>query len=256
LPILKIADYVEFYRHLAASSDIHPLSGRGDDLAATEFASSRILEALELAPDDVLLDIGCGDGCLLKMAGERVGKRIGIVPSVEEQRKPQTAVPESTILVGMVQDLPLASESASKIVCNSVLLLLQTDEIVLAALREVSRVARPDARIWLGEIPATDEHSGLGVYRGHSVAGFIRHQFETKGPRAFLGSCKRVMAALVGSETLILNSAQIYYASPEKFISMAERCGLKPVSHFKYRRLDQSGQVVESPFRYNYTFVK
>ena len=59
-----------------------------------------------------------------------------------------------------------------------------------------------------------------------------------------------------GRQTLILNSARIFHAQPEQFISMAQECGLRPVTHFKYERLDKSGKIIESPFRYNYIFVR
>lgn len=254
MPILKMASYVEFYRHLAESSDSHVLSGRGDDVAATEFANSRILQALDLAPDDTLLDIGCGNGCLLRTAEGRVSQRIGIVPNVEEQERLQPSPPDLKFLVGGAHKLPLSSGVASKVACNGVLLLLKSDEVI-AALSEVARVARPGARVWLGEIPTADEYLHFGVYSGNSVAGFLWYKLK-KGPRAFLSSVKTVISAAAGRQTLILNSARIFHAPPEQFISMAQECGLRPVTHFKYERLDKSGKIIESPFRYNYIFVR
>jgi cyclopropane fatty-acyl-phospholipid synthase-like methyltransferase len=93
MSILRVSNYIEFYRYLAASSDIHEISGRGSDLAATQFANSRILEALELTFDDTLLDIGCGDGSLLESANGLVKKGLGIVPTQEETSKLQQALP-------------------------------------------------------------------------------------------------------------------------------------------------------------------
>src|SRR6478672_11005813 len=162
MPILKLNDFVGLYRNLASRSDIHALSGRGDDVASTEFANLRILEALELAPDDDVLDIGCGDGSLLKMAGGRVAKRVGKVPSAEEQSRLQRELPDIEFRVGLAQTLAVGSESFSKIVCNSVLLLLGSEDLVRCALKEIARVARRDGRIWLGEVPAADELSSFG----------------------------------------------------------------------------------------------
>ena len=256
MPILKVNNFVDFYRYLATSSDVHALSGRGDEVAATEFANRRILETLELAPDDALLDIGCGDGCLLRMAEGRVATRVGIVPSYEEQEELQKNVAGVTIHVAGAQTLPLESVEFSKIVCNSVLLLLESENDVCQAMKEIARVARPHARVWLGEIPAVDELTCFGKYKGNSIVGFLWHSLRRVGPRAFLSSAKEVLAALAGTHTLVLSSAAIFHASPEKFIRMAEQCGLRPASHFKHERLDRSGKIVESPYRYNYIFVK
>lgn len=257
MPIVKIADYVGFYRHLAVSSDIHALSGRGgDDKAGTEFANARILAELAPGADDILLDIGCGDGSLLGTADGRVGRRIGVVPNVEEQRKLQLAMTGITFLVGKAQALTVESESVTRIVCNGVLLLLEREELVMSALKEIGRVARPKARIWLGEIPSADELAEFGKYRGSSVAGYLWHDFRQRGPRGLLSSSKAVVTALGEGRTLVLCSARIFFAEPEKFIAMAERCGLRLLRYFKYERLDRSGKIVESPFRYNYIFAK
>ncbi len=225
-------------------------------MQATEFANSRILEELQLEPEDTLLDIGCGDGCLLRMAAGRVAKRIGIVPSVEEQLKLQRALPDVTFRMGVAQTLPLDSESVSKIACNSVLLLLASQEAAVAALKEIARVARPDARVLLGEIPAQDELASFGMYRGNSVAGLLWNSFKRKGLSSGFELVKTVVAAMTGRHTLVLNSSHTFHAPPDKFMTMAGRCGLRAVSHYKYERLDRSGNVVESPFRYNYIFVR
>lgn len=256
MPIIRVANYVEFYRHLATSSGLNALSGRGsDETAATEFANRRVLEAMELVNGDVLVDVGCGDGSLLEMAGAGC-KRIGIVPTVEEQSKLQRNLADMTFLVGRAQRLPLDAESASKIVCNGVLLLLESEEVVRMALKEIARVARPGARIWLGEVPEADELHEFGKYRGSSVTGFLGHQLTKNGLRAFLSSAKTVAVSLLGSQTLVLSAARIFHAKPEKFIAMARECGLRPVTRFKYKRLDRSGEVIESPFRWNYVFEK
>lgn len=256
MPIVKITNYVEYYRHLATLPDIHSISGRGDDVAATKYVNSRILAALDPSPDDVLLDVGCGDGCLLEMAKGRAKECIGVVPTGEEQSIVHAAVPGVRILVGLAQALPLESGSVSKVSCNSVFLYLESENAVLAAMKEIGRVARPKALIFIGEIPAADELTHFGKYKGDSVIGFLRHQLRQSGPRAFMGAAKTVALSSVGKATLLLNSATIFHASPERFIAMAEKCGLKHEAHFKHMRLDRSGAVVESPLRYSYIFSK
>ena len=165
-------------------------------------------------------------------------------------------LPDVTFLVGMAQSLPVGSDSVSKIVCNSVLLLLESESAVMAALREIARVAQPSARIWLGEIPAADESANFGEYCGTSVLGFLWHELSKKGPRALASAAKKAATSLAGGQTLILCSGNVFFATPEKFIRMAQQCGLHLISRFKHERLDRSGKIVESQFRYNYLFVK
>lgn len=53
---------------------------------------------------------------------------------------------------GLTDHLPVPDESSSVIDCNSVLLIVPRARIP-ASLREIYRVAKPGARIFLGEIP-------------------------------------------------------------------------------------------------------
>jgi ubiquinone/menaquinone biosynthesis C-methylase UbiE len=255
MPILKVSSYVEYYRHLAEDPDFSALSGRGDDMSATQFANSRILEALELVRTDSLLDVGCGDGSLLRSANALV-KRVGIAPTDEETSRLRQALPDVTFLNGDATRLPCESAFASKIVCNSVLLLLSSEKEVRAALAQISRVARLGAAVFLGEIPEADEISFFRKYRGNSVVGYLFHQLIRNGFRSFVSSAKEVATALFGRSTLVLNSAQLFHSPPEQFVRMAGEYGLQHIRHFKYQRLDKSGKVVESPLRYNYLFRK
>ena len=159
MPILRITSAVERYRYFASPEfNIHALSGHGEDgLPNIQFVSARILSAIQPEARDVVLDVGCGDGYLLSQAAKTGAKCIGVVPTREEQEKLQAAVPGINFRVGLAQDLPLDSGCASKIVCNSVLLLLENEDNVRSALTEISRVAQLGARIWLGEVPAANE---------------------------------------------------------------------------------------------------
>ena len=106
MAILRITEFVEFYRHLANTSELHALAGHGDR-AAGEWTNSRILAALQLNPEDTLLDIGCGDGSLLKAAQGNAARCIGVVPTIEEQARLQAALPSLTFVTGLAQSLAL-----------------------------------------------------------------------------------------------------------------------------------------------------
>lgn len=255
MPVFRVNNYVDAYRLRAQCEDIHELAARPNKRAVTEFVSRQLLEALQPGPDDVLVDIGCGDATLLKMAYGRVGKCIGIVSTMEEKMRLEGAMPGPCFVASDAQKLRLESASASKIVCNAMLSYLPTAREVQAALREMARIASPGATIWVGEIPVIDEYKHYRMYRGNSMTAFLWHLLRYNGVRTFLGMIRRWLMAAIGSQRIILNSAGMFYAEPEIFIPLAESCGLRLEAHFRHKELDEGGKVTESKFRYDYVFT-
>jgi SAM-dependent methyltransferase len=255
MSVHRITNYIDGYRLRALSPDIHRLTAR-QSRAGTEFVSSQILAGIALSTDDILVDIGCGDGSLLKMADGRAGSLIGVVPSDEENQRLASVLPGVKFSTGLVQKLPLETASATKIVCNAVLILLGSEDEVKASLREMYRIARPGAVIWVGEISEIDEYSYHGQYRGNSMVGFLWHLLRRNGWRAFLGMCRRWMLALIGQDDIVLNSAGTFYISPDKMIALAHSCGLRLKVYFRHKDLDEEGRIVDSKFRYDYVFEK
>jgi ubiquinone/menaquinone biosynthesis C-methylase UbiE len=151
--ITRSDDYVEYCRETAKhASDAHDLALRGrDKKQITELIHERIAEAVDLHAGDELVDIGCGDGTLLRIA-ERVGARtaVGLLATEEEVAVLRRFGIEAR--QGLTDKLPLPDECASVTVCNSVLLVVPREKIP-ASLREIYRIAKPGARIFLGEIP-------------------------------------------------------------------------------------------------------
>ena len=256
MPIVRLTNYVEAYRVRALSPDIHRMAGRDDKNALTEFVNSRILEGMKFGLGDVLVDIGCGDGCLLRMAAGKVSRRIGVIPTREEKERLETILPDVTFLTALVQKLPLESESVSHIVCNSVLLLLDSESDVTAALQEMARVARRHGKIWIGEIPDADEYEELHMYRGTSEWDLLRHLRKNAGWRPALGMGRRLVRGFLGRESLVLNSARMFHATPERLIRMATQCGLKLETYFRHQELDLRGDIVDSAHRFDYVFGK
>ena len=190
------------------------------------------------------------------MAKDHVKECIGIVPTSEEQSIVRAAVPGVRILVGLAQALPLESGSVSKVSCNSVFLLLESENAVLAAMKEIDRVAGPGARIFIGEIPAADELTQFGKYKGDSVIGFLRHQLRQSGPRTFMGAAKTVALSSLGERNSPPQLSHHVSCFAGKVYCNGGELRARPEAHFKHMRLDRSGAVVESPFRYSYIFSK
>src|SRR5450755_1474469 len=122
MPVLRIDNYSDAYRIRAGCADPHELAARPDKKPLTEFVNRRILEALDLKPDDVLVDIGCGDASLLRMAEGRAAVRMGIVVSAEEKVRLESSFLGCRFIASQAQQLTLESEIASKVVCNTTLL--------------------------------------------------------------------------------------------------------------------------------------
>ncbi len=85
--ISRSDDYVEYCRETAKhASDAHDLALRGrDKKEITRLIYERIAAVVELSPADDLVDIGCGDGTLLRIA-EHIGTRtaVGLLATEEE----------------------------------------------------------------------------------------------------------------------------------------------------------------------------
>jgi ubiquinone/menaquinone biosynthesis C-methylase UbiE len=257
MAVVRLRSYLEDYRHKALHAELHELSGRGSKKDRTEFVNARIVRGLQLQPLDLLLDIGCGDGCLLRMVHGKVAVAVGTVPTQEEEIRLRNLLPDVELKVGFVQNLPLKRDLASKIVCNSVILLLETKQEVEKSLREIARVARAGALIWVGEVPEADEFAAYGHYRGDSILGMLWFLLLRQGPRPFLGMIRRLGRAWSGKEEVVLHAHGHYFAEPREFLKLAEQCGLALVEYFRHQEAcDLQGNPIDSKFRYDYVFTK
>lgn len=255
MPVFRVNNNVDAYRLRAQCEDLHELAARPDKKSITHFVNRQILDSIRVCSEDVVIDIGCGDATLLSMAQDRAAKCIGIVASKEEQQRLESVFPRLSFIASQAQSLPLPSGVASKIICNATLFYLPAANDVAAALREMVRIARPGATIWVGEIPEIDEYTHYGMYRGEPMLGFLWHLLRHNGLRAFLGMIRRWFRASTGNERIVLNSAGIFHAGPQQMLRMAQDCGLRLQSYFRHRELNEQGTIVESRFRYDYVFT-
>jgi SAM-dependent methyltransferase len=234
--ITRSTDYVEYCRETATrAKTLHDLALRGagkEEITAA--IHQRIVEDVHLGPGDDLVDIGCGEGRLLRIASQLgVRSAIGFLATEEE-----VALVKATgmnVQQAFSDCLPVPDASASVIVCNSVLLIVPRDK-VLPSLREMYRIAKPGARIFIGEIPyvpgppldpqfdtATD--TLIYLYRKH-------------GLRTCLGMARRMLYwKVTGTPMVIRDGTQIsFYATAEEFLALAREAGLTPVRHWQHDR--------------------
>ena len=226
--------------------DIHEFSGRGNDHALTEFVTRRILAELAIQPEDHLVDIGCGDGTLLREALQHnLASAIGLTGTEEEAEHLRALGLD--VRQAYSNSLRLDDQCASVVVCNSVLLIVPAEQIP-ASLREIARIARPGARIWIGEIPRFREAASIRQFS--SVPAMLWWLLRKRGLRSFLGMCRRLLTG--EQREAVLRTAQAFYAPPEEFIRMAQDAGLRVERHFPHQTLDGRQQPCASPTRHDY----
>jgi SAM-dependent methyltransferase len=151
--ITRSADYVEYCRENAArSKTLHDLALRGAGKEAiTAAIHQRIVEDVHLGPGDDLVDIGCGEGRLLHMAAKLgVNSAVGFLATEEEVGLVKASGVD--VRQAFSDQLPLPDACASAVVCNNVLLIVSREKIP-PTLREIHRIAKPGARILIGEVP-------------------------------------------------------------------------------------------------------
>jgi len=177
--ISRSDDYVEYCRETARHArDLHDLALRGRDKKGfTRIIHEHIVEAVELGPDDDLVDIGCGDGTLLRMAREvGVHSALGLLATEEEVELVRRTGLD--VRQGLTHQLPLPDASASVVVCNNVLLVVPREHIP-ASLREIWRIAKPGARIFIGEIPYAEQRDPTPHFGTRREAlSFLYHEQE------------------------------------------------------------------------------
>lgn len=227
-------DYLEYCRETAkCASDPHDLALRGKNKQEiTKLIHDRIVEAVGLRVSDDLVDIGCGDGTLLRIAEHlRVKSAVGLLATEEE-----IAVLRRfglNVKQGLTDQLPVADESASVIVCNSVLLVVPREKIP-ASLREIYRIAKPNARIFVGEIPFVQPHDPSPQIE--SRREMLSYLYRKHGVRAWFGMLRRMVYwQLTGRPAVIHSGTAIsFYATPEEFVEMAKAAGLGLVRYWRH----------------------
>lgn len=245
--ITRSDDYVEYCRETAKHlRDVQDLALRGKNKQEiTRLIQERIVRELDLRPGDDVVDVGCGDGTLLALA-ERAGVRsaIGLLATEEEAAIVRRL--GFRVQPGLTDRLPLPDQSASVVVCNSVLLVVPRERIP-ASLREICRIARPEARVFLGEIPVGPGPAPEPQFR--SAGATLRYIRGKYGLRAWFGMWRRMAYWKITGQAMIVRdgAAIAFYAEPPEFIAMAEAAGLELVRSWQH----------EYPAgRYNYLFKK
>jgi ubiquinone/menaquinone biosynthesis C-methylase UbiE len=245
--ITRSDDYVEYCRELARNlRDVGDLALRGKNKhEITRRIHEDIVREVELSAGDDLVDIGCGDGTLLRMAqAAGVTSAIGYLATEEEVEVVRRL--GFSVQQGFTDRLPIGDEKASVVVCNSVLLIVPRERIS-ASLREISRIAKPGARIYLGEIPVAPGPPPEPQFdSARKTLAYLYHRY---GVRTWFGMLRRMIFwKLTGQPMVIRSGAAVsFYAQPSEFIAMAAGAGLELVRYWPHQH---------PVGRFNYLFRK
>lgn len=229
----RSGDYVEYCRETAKRArDPHDLALRGRDKKdVTRLVHQQIAEAVDLHSGDDLVDIGCGDGTMLRIADAAgAHSAIGLLATDEEvavlRRVGRNAKQ------GLTNRLPLPDACASVVVCNNVLLVVPRDQIP-ASLREILRIAKPGARVFLGEIPTAAQVDPTPQFTTRQE--LLSHLYRTYGFRTWFGMVRRMAYRQLTGRSAVVNSgtAISFWAPPEEFIAMAQAAGLELVRYWQ-----------------------
>lgn len=236
--ISRSDDYVEYCRETAKRArDLHDLALRGrHKKEATRLIHERIVEAVELRPDDDLVDIGCGDGTLLRMAQQAgVRSALGILAAEEEV----ALVSRTGVQVrqGFTDQLPIAAASASVLVCNNVLLIVPREKIP-ASLREMCRIARTGARIFIGEIPFAEQHDPTPQFRTRGENTLISISRTWLASMVWDGAPDALVAAHRSTRSDPPRTAVSFFAPAEEFVALARSAGLELVRQWQHHDPD------------------
>lgn len=253
MPIVKVPSRIEEYRARAASSDINEMTGRTGRADLTAFRAATIVSQLNISAGDVLVDIGCGDGSILRkaMITARDARLIGVLPTMNECDRLRAYLGDDRIAIklGFAEALGLPGCMATHVVCNGVFLLLPD---VLPAFREIARVTKPGATVFIGEVPTVNEMAD-GAY-GDSIAAWLYFVLRKRGLGAAATALHRVARSALTAEPFIIVPKVHFYAEPDAFIATAMQCGLAEIKHFATPLIDTDGRAIASPTRVDYLF--
>lgn len=125
--------------------------------------AARVADAARLKPGDRVLDVACGTGAVTKEALRRVGPdgtEAGLDLSPEMLAVARRTLPGTDLREGAAESLPFHDQSFDVVTCQFGLMFFEDRA---AALREMSRVLRPEGRLVVAVWDSLDRTPGYAA---------------------------------------------------------------------------------------------
>jgi ubiquinone/menaquinone biosynthesis C-methylase UbiE len=221
-----------------------------------------IRKSLLLTPQSVIVDIGCGDATLLCLIAQefkmqKSPKLIGILPTQEEVDRIKAHLAslghpfnQIEIYLGHHEALGLESILADIVIANGSLLLLENTQRVSKALEEIKMIAKPEAMLYLGEIPAHDELKNRPY--GDSILLWLLWVLKNQGIKAFGLRLSQTIRSIFSQEPFIIAPKTMFFAAPEVMEDLISAAQLQLLSHEPHTLVDENGIPEVCRARHNY----
>jgi ubiquinone/menaquinone biosynthesis C-methylase UbiE len=248
MAIKKADSHIDVYRIRALSGNVKSLSGRAST-NQTDTINEFILSKSPQIPGATVVDIGCGDGSLLN---EFLAKsKIGIVPTLEEKvLLDKYWKGRIDIQLGQAQGTALPDNCADIVILSGVLILLDENSVP-EALKEVRRIAKQGAWIYIGDVPEIDE--GQKVDYGNSILAYLIHLYRNQGVSRLVGELIKLISSLIGLDNYVIKPKTLFHVQPDYFVGLCKKIGFCVASYGKQVEWDNLLESpVESPTRWFY----
>ena len=236
MDLRQISD-LEEYRRYAEHPNINFMSGRGHEPELVQYIASAMFDILQPSAGETVVDVGCGDGSFLLRTRRAIGgaKLIGVLPSAEEVSRLREHLKgeDIKVILGTAEQTGLPPSFADVVVCNGVLIILPS---VPAALREIARIARSGARVYLGEVDTQDERERVDYHKPTPRWRVIVSNVKRFGPIAGLKVIVHLLRAWLSGRWRETATRNYFHCSPDRFIAMCRDFGLEIERQFSYPR--------------------
>lgn len=121
-------------------------------------------------------------------------------------------------------------------------------EKVPTSLGEIYRVAKPGARVVLGEIPRGEQRDPTPDFATRRE--LLSHLYRKHGLRTWFGMARRLAYQQLTGKPAIVNSGTkiSFWAEPGEFIPMVEMAGLRLIRHWEcWQYPTRSNYLLERP---------
>ena len=256
MPIIKLKSKIEEYKIRASQSDINEMSGRTKNPSLTKYILKNIAKEVKNISGNIV-DIGCGDCSLYKILKENnhnISNYIGIVPTHEEYKRLSEEMASFKQIVeikkGFSDSLPISKNTADLVIINGVILILKNKEEVLRTIKEIKRICKKGAVIFIGEVPFVDEMKNIKY--SDSIFAWLIYVLHNNGLKMFIRKIIYLIKCILTKEIFMITTKKIIYFEVEEFIKILNENGFKVIKSFPHKEIDPNGNKLLSKTRYNY----